>query len=109
MPALIQVASILAPLLAIVGGAMAHARALIAGVLLLISAAGMYYAFGFNACYHVPGGLCWRCRHPWAGRGKTGRAQGAFLSHFRRRIRSSEIGPAPLMTITRNMKVHITR
>ncbi len=47
-PELIQTASIVAPLLAIVGGAMAHSRALIAGILLLISAAGMYYAFGFG-------------------------------------------------------------
>lgn len=44
----IQTASIVAPLLAIAGGAMAHARALVGGVLLLLSAAGMYYAFGFN-------------------------------------------------------------
>ncbi|MEX0327318.1 MAG: hypothetical protein AB3N07_01235 [Ruegeria sp.] len=53
-PELIQSASILAPLLAIVGGAMAHARALIAGVLLLVSAAGMYYAFGFGAFTMFP-------------------------------------------------------
>ncbi|MEW2916727.1 MULTISPECIES: hypothetical protein [Ruegeria] len=51
---LIQFASIIAPLLAIAGGAMAHARALIGGVLLLISAAGMYYAFGFNVFTMFP-------------------------------------------------------
>lgn len=50
----IQAASIIAPLLAIAGGAMAHARALIGGVLLLISAVGMYYAFGFNAFTMFP-------------------------------------------------------
>ena len=50
----IQAASIIAPLLAIAGGAMAHARALIGGVLLLISAAGMYYAFGFNVFTMFP-------------------------------------------------------
>ncbi|WP_037310181.1 hypothetical protein [Ruegeria halocynthiae] len=50
----IQVASLVAPLLAIAGGAMAHARALIGGVLLLMSAAGMYYAFGFNAFTMFP-------------------------------------------------------
>ena len=47
-------ASIIAPLLAIAGGAMAHARALVGGVLLLISAAGMYYAFGFNVFTMFP-------------------------------------------------------
>lgn len=50
----IQFASIIAPLLAIAGGAMAQARALIGGVLLLISAAGMYYAFGFNVFTMFP-------------------------------------------------------
>ncbi len=51
---LVQTTSIFAPLLAIAGGAMAHARALIAGVLLLLSAVGMYYAFGFNAFTMFP-------------------------------------------------------
>ena len=50
----IQMASIVAPLLAIAGGAMAHARALFGGVLLLISATGMYYAFGFGAFTMFP-------------------------------------------------------
>ncbi|MCG7519009.1 hypothetical protein [Ruegeria sp. Ofav3-42] len=50
----IQGASIIAPLLAIAGGAMAHARALIGGVLLLISAVGMYFAFGFNVFTMFP-------------------------------------------------------
>ncbi|MEM6657456.1 MAG: hypothetical protein AAF496_12910 [Pseudomonadota bacterium] len=53
-PGLIQTVSILAPLLAIAGGAMAHARALIAGLLLLLSAAGMYYAFGFGVFTMFP-------------------------------------------------------
>ncbi|WP_170603834.1 hypothetical protein [Ruegeria arenilitoris] len=53
-PQLVQTASILAPLLAIAGGAMAHARALLAGMLLLISAAGMYYAFGFGVFTMFP-------------------------------------------------------
>ncbi len=53
-PALIQTASILAPLLALVGGAMSHARALIGGILLLLSAAGMYYAFGFGVFTMFP-------------------------------------------------------
>ncbi|MBO9444569.1 hypothetical protein [Ruegeria sp. R14_0] len=50
----IQAASIVAPLLAVAGGAMAHARALIGGILLLISAVGMYFAFGFNAFTMFP-------------------------------------------------------
>ncbi|WP_108860274.1 hypothetical protein [Ruegeria sp. Alg231-54] len=50
----IQTASIIAPLLAIAGGAMAHARALIGGILLLVSAVGMYFAFGFNAFTMFP-------------------------------------------------------
>jgi len=45
---LIRTMSVLAPLLAIAGGAMARARALWGGVLLILSAGGMYYAFGFN-------------------------------------------------------------
>lgn len=53
-PQLVKTASLLAPLLAIAGGGMAHARALVAGVLLLISAAGMYYAFGFGVFTMFP-------------------------------------------------------
>ncbi|WP_171178468.1 hypothetical protein [Ruegeria sp. HKCCD8929] len=51
---LIQVMSIVAPMLAIAGGAMARARALWGGILLLASAAGMYYAFGFNVFTMFP-------------------------------------------------------
>lgn len=51
---LIRVASLMAPILALAGGAMARARALWGGVLLLISAAGMYYAFGFNVFTMFP-------------------------------------------------------
>lgn len=42
---LIQTASLAAPLLAIAGGAMARARALWGGILMLIAAALMWYAF----------------------------------------------------------------
>ncbi|MEX0285623.1 MAG: hypothetical protein AB3N23_13525 [Paracoccaceae bacterium] len=45
---LIRITSVVAPLLAIAGAAMARARALWGGILLLISAAGMYHAFGFG-------------------------------------------------------------
>ncbi|MEM7074789.1 MAG: hypothetical protein AAGA28_16000 [Pseudomonadota bacterium] len=45
---LIQTVSLAAPLLAIAGGAMARARALWGGILMLISAALMGYAFGIG-------------------------------------------------------------
>ncbi len=51
---LVQMTSVIAPMLAIAGGAMARARALWGGVLLLISAAGMYHAFGFNVFTMFP-------------------------------------------------------
>lgn len=51
---LIRVTSILAPMVALVGGAMAPSRALWGGLLLLASAAGMYNAFGFNVFTMFP-------------------------------------------------------
>ncbi|MEM7319929.1 MAG: hypothetical protein AAF408_13005 [Pseudomonadota bacterium] len=51
---MIQVMSVVAPLLAIAGGAMARTRALWGGILLLLSGAGMYYAFGFNVFTMFP-------------------------------------------------------
>ena len=54
----IRAASFLSPLRAIAGGAMAKVRALWGGVLLLLSAAGMYYAFGFNVFTMFPIGFC---------------------------------------------------
>lgn len=56
-PTLIRAASFLAPLLAIAGGAMAKVRALLGGVLLIVSAAMMYYAFGFNVFTMFPIGM----------------------------------------------------
>ncbi|WP_297774607.1 hypothetical protein [uncultured Roseovarius sp.] len=56
-PELIRTASFLAPLLAIAGGAMAKVRALIGGVLLILSAGLMYYAFGFNVFTMFPLGF----------------------------------------------------
>ncbi|MDJ0631236.1 MAG: hypothetical protein QNJ44_23480 [Rhodobacter sp.] len=53
-PALIKAASLLAPLLAIAGGAMARSRAVIGGVCMLLSAGGMYYAFGFGVFTMFP-------------------------------------------------------
>ena len=51
---LIRFVSFFAPLLAIAGGAMARIRALWGGVLMLVSAAGMYHAFGFNVFTMFP-------------------------------------------------------
>ena len=51
---LVRAGALIAPLLAIAGGAMARARALWGGLLLLASAAGMYGAFGFNVFTMFP-------------------------------------------------------
>lgn len=53
-PGLVRAVSILSPMLAIAGGAMARMRALWGGVLLLASAGGMYAAFGFNVFTMFP-------------------------------------------------------
>lgn len=55
---LVRAASFLAPLLAIAGGAMARIRALWGGGLLVISAALMYFAFGFSVFTMFPIGFC---------------------------------------------------
>ncbi|TCL08977.1 hypothetical protein BXY66_1018 [Shimia isoporae] len=51
---LVRAGALLAPMLAIAGGAMAKARALWGGVLLILSALGMYAAFGFNVFTMFP-------------------------------------------------------
>ena len=53
-PGLIRMMSIIAPVLALAGGAMARARALWGGVLMLLSAAGMFYAFDFGVFTMFP-------------------------------------------------------
>lgn len=55
---LIRMASFVAPLLAIAGGAMARVRALWAGIMLLVSAGLMYFAFGFGVFTMFPIGFC---------------------------------------------------
>lgn len=50
----VRIAAVVAPLLAIAGGAMARARALWGGILLLLSAAGMYFTFGFGVFTMFP-------------------------------------------------------
>lgn len=54
---LIRAVSFLAPILAIAGGAMAKVRALWGGVLMLIAAGLMYYAFGFGVFTMFPIGF----------------------------------------------------
>lgn len=56
-PGFIRFASFMAPLLAIAGGAMAKARALWGGILMLISSACFYLAFGFNVGTMFPIGF----------------------------------------------------
>lgn len=50
----VRLVSVISPVLALAGGAMAKARALWGGALLLVSTAGMLYAFGFNAFTMFP-------------------------------------------------------
>lgn len=57
-PELIRLASFLAPLLAIAGGAMAKIRALFGGILMLLAGFLMYHAFGFSAFTMFPIGFC---------------------------------------------------
>ncbi len=56
-PDLIRFASFMAPLLAIAGGAMAKARALWGGILMILSAACFHAAFGFNVATMFPIGF----------------------------------------------------
>lgn len=51
---LVRAGALFAPMLAIAGGAMARSRALWGGILLLLSAVGMYSAFGFNVFTMFP-------------------------------------------------------
>lgn len=53
-PQLVQAAALISPILAIAGGAMARSQNVAAGVLLLLSAAGMYIGFNFNVFTMFP-------------------------------------------------------
>lgn len=53
-PGLVRLVSVVAPVLAIAGGAMAKIRALWGGILLLLSAVLMQQAFSFNAATMFP-------------------------------------------------------
>ncbi len=57
-PGMIQGVSLIAPILAIAGGAMARSQNVIAGALLLVSAAGMWNAFGFGVFTMFPIAMC---------------------------------------------------
>ncbi len=55
---LIRAVSLIAPILAIAGGAMARSQNIAAGVLLLVSSAGMYWGFGFGVFTMFPIAMC---------------------------------------------------
>jgi len=57
-PGLKQATAILSPLLAIAGAAMARARALWGGGLLLLASAGLYHAFGIGVFTVFPLAFC---------------------------------------------------
>ena len=56
--AVIRTVSLAAPVMAIAGAAMARSSNIAAGVLLLVSAAGMFYAFGFGVFTMFPIVMC---------------------------------------------------
>ena len=55
---LIRALALLSPLLAIAGGAMARSNARVGGGLMILSAAGMFFGFGFGAFTMFPIALC---------------------------------------------------
>jgi hypothetical protein len=57
-PMLVQVTSVLSPLLAITGGAMARAQALVGGILLLLAAVGLLIGLGFTVFTMFPIVMC---------------------------------------------------
>ena len=57
-PQLLRTTAFVAPLLAIAGGAMAKARALWGGILMLLAAGGLLYALGFGVFTMFPIAMC---------------------------------------------------
>ena len=55
---LIRATALLAPILALAGGAMARSRAIPGGILMLLSAVGMYSGFGYGVFTMFPIALC---------------------------------------------------
>ncbi len=53
-PGRVRLLGLLAPVLAIAGGAMARSQARAGGIMLIVSAAGMHWAFGFNVFTMFP-------------------------------------------------------
>ncbi len=54
----IRIVSLLSPVLAIAGGAMARSSAQLGGAMMLLSAAGMWWAFGFGVFTMFPIAFC---------------------------------------------------
>lgn len=50
----LRAVALVAPILAIAGGAMARSRAMVASGLMILSAPGMFWGFGFNAFTMFP-------------------------------------------------------
>ena len=55
---LIRITALIAPLLASAGGAMSRSSARVGGVLMLVSAIGMYAGFGFGVFTMFPIAMC---------------------------------------------------
>lgn len=55
---LIRATSLLAPLLALAGGAMARSKATVGGILMLLAGLGMYNGFGYGVFTMFPIALC---------------------------------------------------
>lgn len=53
-PGRVRAFALIAPVLALAGGAMARSAARVGGILLLLSAAGMYFAFGYGVFTMFP-------------------------------------------------------
>lgn len=50
--------SLISPLLAIAGGAMARTRAMLGGILMLVASGGLYWGFGFGVFTMFPIAFC---------------------------------------------------
>lgn len=57
-PGLVQAASLISPVLAIAGAAMARSRNVLGGALMLLAAFGLYWGFGFNVFTMFPLAMC---------------------------------------------------
>lgn len=55
---MIRITALLAPLLAIAGGAMARSQAMIGGILMLVAGAAMFSGYGYSVFTMFPIALC---------------------------------------------------